>query len=105
MAAHTLRIWGSRKYRITRHVTIAKDTNSRALLACLAHESLPRGPLADPLPADYTSRLGNLLKSYPLVTDVHTTTILHDRVSGLPNRLVSYIPSLQENARRHPRQR
>ena len=97
MAAHIVRIWGSRKLRITRHVTVAPNFNTRALLACLAHESLPRSPLANPPAAAYASCVTRLLLAYPNISDVHHAAVIHNPISGMPDSIATFAPSLLDD--------
>jgi hypothetical protein len=73
MSGHIVRVWGTRKLRITRYVTVVESFNTRALLACLAYESLPRSPIADPTPAAYTSCVTRLIHEYKHISDVTTS--------------------------------
>jgi hypothetical protein len=83
VAGHVVRVWGSRKLRITRTVTVVRNFNTRALLGCLAQESLPRAPLADPAPTTYSNCVTRLLLAYPHISDVQYTHLTPNPTSDL----------------------
>jgi hypothetical protein len=91
------RAWGSLKLSFTRLFSIVKDHQVRALLACVATTSLPRGPLSDPPPTTYDSSISRLLHSYPTESDVHTTAVRHDPISGVPTSIINFAPSLLDD--------
>jgi hypothetical protein len=94
IAGHIVRVCGTRKLRITRFVTVAENFNTRALLACLAHESLPRTPLGDPAPTASADGVTRFLQDYSHTSDAHLMSVSHDPISGMPIIMTSYSPSL-----------
>ena len=81
-----------------RHVTVAKNFNTRAILAYIAHESLPRSQLADPNPTAYTSCIPRLLQSSPHISDIHPhAAVIHNKITGLSTAVVTFSPSLLAN--------